>query len=110
MFSAMDEQIARVAKRNKEKQMSQAPEKTFDETAKEILDRCRRIETRLTKFLEQQGFDTETRRPVFHSATSTLDVPSPEVSLKDCLAAVPQHWTALITVEHKGGEILRFYR
>jgi hypothetical protein len=90
--------------------MSTAPEKSHDETVKEILDRCRRIETRLTRYLEIQGFATETRKPVWFPLTSILDVPSPEVSLKDCLAAVPEKWMCPISVEHKGREILRFYR
>lgn len=59
---------------------------------KEIADRCRRMETRLTKFLESQGFDTRVQRPIF-LPTGELRVPSLAISLQDCIAVIPPNWS-----------------
>ena len=69
---------------------------------KEVVDRCRRMETRLTRFLESQGFDTQVKRATWRDGT--LVVPSPSVSLKEILATIPSHWSPEdgIRVEHKG--------
>jgi hypothetical protein len=56
----------------------------------EIVDRLRRIETRLTKFLELQGIDTGVQRCTFENGW--LVVPSPAASMKDMRAAVPDTW------------------
>lgn len=64
-----------------------------DTTLKEIADRCRRMETRLTKFMEAQGFDTRVQRPLFLS-TGELRVPSLAVSLQDCMSVVPPDWNS----------------
>ena len=56
----------------------------------ETLDRARRIETRLTKYLEAIGFETGARKPVWNG--DGVEVPSPATSLTDCLAAIPEGW------------------
>lgn len=56
----------------------------------ETLDRTRRIETRLTKYLEQTGFDTGIQRPTW--GDGKISVPTPACSLRDCLAVVPSDW------------------
>ena len=53
----------------------------------DIHDRCRRIETRLTKYLEDRGFDSQTSRPEVKDGA--LHIPSPACSLKDILDALP---------------------
>lgn len=58
---------------------------------REVLDRCRRMETRLTRFLELQGFDIGVRRPEWVEP-GTIQVPSPSVALQACLAIVPLTW------------------
>ena len=62
----------------------------LDSNMKEVVDRCRRMETRLTRFLESQGFDTQVKRPA--------------VSLKEVLTTVPSYWSPSdgIRIEHKG--------
>lgn len=55
----------------------------------ECIDRLRRLETRFTKYLETQGFDTQTRPCVFYGETNTLVIPNINTSLKDMLAAIP---------------------
>lgn len=62
-----------------------------DPALKEIADRCRRMETRLTKFLESQGFDTRVQRPVF-LVTGEVRIPSMACSIQECLASIPPDW------------------
>jgi hypothetical protein len=64
---------------------------------REIADRCRRIETRLMAYMEAQGFDTQVHRPTWLApdevgAAGVIVVPTPSVSLRDCLAIVPDDW------------------
>lgn len=69
-------------------------------TLTEVLDRTRRIETRLTKFMEASGFDTKVRRPEWRG--DGIHVPSPSTSIKDCLSVIPRdHDGSLIAVYHK---------
>lgn len=56
----------------------------------EIVDRCRRMETRLTKFLEAQGFDTGTRRPYWKDGT--VVIPSADTSMRQILETIPRDW------------------
>lgn len=79
------------------------------EQIKEIADRCRRMETRLTKFLEQQGFDTRVKRPEW--SKGTVEVPSDSCSIKDILSVVPDNWDRdkEIIVIHKGKEVMALY-
>ena len=82
-----------------------------DSTAiSEILDRTRRIETRLTRFMEDQGFDTQVRRPVWNNGV--INVPSPATSLKDCLAVIPPSWNPddPIVVMHKDTKVAEWYK
>lgn len=80
-----------------------------DDQLKEIMDRCRRMETRLTKFLELQGFDTKVQRPIWDNGA--IDIPSLSCSVRECLALVPEAWPqdAEIIVTHRGVEVLSFY-
>lgn len=67
---------------------------------REITDRLRRIETRLVKYMEWKGFDTEVQRPTFQDGK--LDVPTDAISLRDCLKAIPQEWERPVQLMHKG--------
>ncbi len=59
------------------------------------------METRLTKFMEWSGFDTEVRRPEFQPGR--LDIPTDATSLRDCLAALPPDWDGgPIYIMHQG--------
>jgi hypothetical protein len=69
------------------------------------LDRVRRIETRLTRYLETQGFDTQTQRPVLEPGPEPkMHIPSMHISLKDMLAAIPADLNGWedIEVQHAG--------
>ena len=54
---------------------------------KEVLDRLRRIETRLSRYLADNGFDLQGEKPQLDPELKVLTVPSRKVSLEDCLAA-----------------------
>lgn len=75
----------------------------------ETLDRVRRIETRLTKYLEHIGFTTGAQRPAWHDGTIVL--PSMDCSLKDTLAAIPHDWDPLraVYVTHAGRDVSVLY-
>ena len=67
--------------------------------AREMLDRTRRIETRLTKLVKALGFDAGGQEAVYDAAQRTLDVPSRHVSLQDCLAQIPQKTTVAVMIK-----------
>ena len=70
----------------------------------EVVDRCRRIETRLTQFLEAQGFDTQVKRCEWRAQDGVVVVPSASSALKEILATIPYGWDSAmpVRVEHKG--------
>jgi hypothetical protein len=57
---------------------------------REMFDRLRRIETRLTKYMEWQGFATGVHKPEF--SEGDVIIPSKAASLLDILTAVPDEW------------------
>jgi hypothetical protein len=65
-------------------------------TERELLDRTRRIETRLTKFMEANGFDTQVQRPQW--ANGIIHAPTSSVAIKDCLAVIPTDWDRKDTI------------
>jgi hypothetical protein len=64
----------------------------LDTAVKEILDRMRRVETRLTKLIELQGFDTHGDKPklIWEAGDAKLILPSPSCTLKSILDALPK--------------------
>lgn len=70
----------------------------YDDPPSEVLDRVRRIETRLTMFLEASGFDTKVRRPLWDGTRRRVIVPNPSTPLKDCVAAIPEAYRGQVTV------------
>lgn len=57
---------------------------------KEMLDRMRRVETRMTRFMEAHGFDTKIQRPTWDHGY--IHAPTSSVAIKDCLAVIPATW------------------
>jgi hypothetical protein len=56
----------------------------------EVWQRMRRTETRLTKFLETQGFDTQVSRARWDGLDGgALIIPSRDITLRECLDAIP---------------------
>lgn len=64
------------------------PKRKYETPLDECVDRLRRMETRFTSYLEQQGFDTQTKPCTFSNYTVTL--PNINASVKDMLAAIPK--------------------
>lgn len=62
----------------------------------EILDRTRRTETRLTKYLIAQGFETPTEMPEFREGI--VSIPSPHTSLKQIIDTIPETWREPVKV------------
>jgi hypothetical protein len=56
----------------------------------EILDRSRRIETRVTKFMEANGFDTKVQRAVWHDGQ--VIIPTPATLVKEIMTCIPRNW------------------
>jgi hypothetical protein len=77
----------------------------------DVVDRCRRMETRLTQFLEAQGFDTQVKRCEWRAQDGVVVVPSPSSALKEILATVPYGWDSAmpVRVEHKGETLAVFF-
>lgn len=65
-----------------------------DNVATELLQRSRRIETRLTQLMIAQGVLTEHQQPAFEAGAiggfAKITVPTPHTSLKEILACVPE--------------------
>jgi hypothetical protein len=76
----------------------------------EIRDRTRRIETRLTRYLESTGFDVQVQRPLWNN-NGTIRVPSKACSLNDCLSVVPDSWDpeVEINVYCKDDHLMSFF-
>ena len=77
---------------------------TDQEIADKISDvhlRMRRIETRLTKYIEAQGFDTGCQRSRM-VVDGVVEVPSPACSLKEIIGLVPASWTGPVSIVHQG--------
>lgn len=73
-----------------------------EQREKEVRDRVRRIETRLTKLLRHMGFDEQGSMPEWKDGR--IEVPSVSVTLKDVLAALPPEigeWEG-VAIMHKG--------
>lgn len=77
--------------------------RTVDQRDKEVQDRVRRIETRLTKLLRHLGLDDQGSMPEWKDGS--VEVPSISVPLKDIMAVVPPDWKAHFWVLHKGTSI-----
>ncbi len=76
----------------------------IEKDIKEMKDRMRRMETRLTNFLEVQGYDTEAKQPKF-VAPAHVHIPSVDVSLKKIIRVIPIDIDRSVTVVHEGKNI-----
>ena len=75
---------------------------------KEIRDRVRRIETRLTTFLVAQGVDTGAQKPRFEphpGQRAYLHLPSRHTSIEECRAAIPDTYFGAVTLLIGGEEL-----
>jgi hypothetical protein len=70
--------------------------------ADELLQRVRRIETRVTQLLVAAGIDSG-KKPVFvagppGSTSATILLPSPHSSMKEILDNIPEKWEGPVEV------------
>lgn len=74
----------------------------------ELLDRTRRIETRVTRFLESQGFDTQVQKARWDGGE--ISIPSMACSVRELVAVVPEDFpkSRLINVYHKDEFVMTF--
>lgn len=92
-------------------------ETSMSRDLQEMKDRLRRIETRLTRYLEMQGFDTERKLPYFKSrplgseTVGEIEVPSMMTSIEDIVNAIPSDWNPLHSVRiiHKRALVCYVY-
>lgn len=91
--------------------MNAQPFVSHEAGMQEVVDRCRRMETRLTRFLESQGFDTQVKRAVWLKSGQIV-VPTPAVAVKECLSVIPSDWPIgkPIIVVHKGEILCRIQK
>ena len=68
----------------------------------EIQDRLRRIETRLTKYMQERGFETQVQKATW--GPGYVSIPSIDIRLRDLLTAIPEFydWNEDIEVMHAG--------
>lgn len=62
----------------------------------EVLDRVRRIETRVTKMAIAMGLPNQAQRPVF--SAGRIHITSPHTSLHELRTAIPEGWTGLVEI------------
>jgi hypothetical protein len=62
----------------------------------EVLQRCRRIETRLTRFLETEGIQTGIQRPWW--ADGKVMIPSPMTTIDAILDCIPEGWSNRVEI------------
>jgi hypothetical protein len=70
----------------------------------EVLQRSRRIETRLTRLLETEGIQTGIQRPWW--INDTVMVPSPTITLDAVLRCIPDNWFKPVPVVIKEDQTL----
>ena len=76
----------------------------IEDDVREVKDRSRRIETRLTKLMEKMGLETHATKPVWQDGF--VEVHSISTAIKDILEAIPDEYIgARVLVEHKGSGI-----
>lgn len=87
------------------------------EDKREVVDRLRRMETRLVKLFEHLGLDTQRKLPDFTPGSQEgmpglIQIASMETTIKDILNAIPADWNpnAHVKVMHKDQLLMAIYR
>lgn len=83
-----------------------------DPAVQEILDRVRRLESRVTALTNKMGFTVPVTKPRWvardGAAPAKVIVPSPETALDEILAAIPEdyHDTVVVRIGQDKGRLL----
>lgn len=65
----------------------------------ELLDRTRRIETRITRIGNHLGIDVGGSKPTWDPERQAIVLPTPNCSISDCLAIIPAEIGPGMTVD-----------
>ena len=75
--------------------------RSYEEKMDEALDRLRRLETRFTKFMEKEGYDTGVARASW-LRRGAVTIPTPATSIREILSVIPAKYTQPVEVTLKG--------
>lgn len=75
--------------------------RSYEEKMDEALDRLRRLETRFTKFMEKEGYDTGVARASW-LRRGAVTIPTPATSIKEILSVIPAGHRLQVEVTLKG--------
>jgi len=74
----------------------------------EIQDRLRRVETRLTKYMQERGFETQVQKVILD--IDTVHIPSLDVRLRDILTIIPTGYAGTkLRILHKDRHIMNVF-
>jgi hypothetical protein len=82
----------------------------INDRLKEVQDRARRTETRLTTYLNSQGHDTRVTRPRFDPIGMAVFVPSPDCSTRDVIESIPDDMRESEIAVKIGNEVIGYVR
>lgn len=73
-----------------------------DAAIAETLDRSRRIESRLTSFINKCGFTPNGKKPIWDGQNMSVTLQSRETALDEILAVIPDHVTDDVAIMFAG--------
>jgi hypothetical protein len=83
-----------------QQQNGRDPKISTEKAVLECVSRLRRLETRFTNYMIQQGFETEAQRPVFDAGplggSSRIVLPSPHCSVTEALSCLPNGYAGSV--------------
>ena len=79
---------------------------THNTQVQEILDRTRRIETRLTSYLVRQGEPTFAAKPTWDGVRRCINVPTLDCSIGSCMGVVPGDEQEDVEVYDRRGNLI----
>lgn len=81
---------------------------SIDTRMKEITDRTRRIETRLTRYIEAQGVETGAHKPRWKQG-GIVAIPTMVTSLADILGVIPKGYEGDVDLVFRGHVVASLY-
>jgi hypothetical protein len=80
--------------------------RTVNISSNEVLDRVKRIETRVTIIGRHLGADVGGGKPVFNRQASRIDIPTRNCSLGEMMKVVPHNWDRAVNVYDGDGSYM----
>jgi hypothetical protein len=76
---------------------------THNATLQAIADRLKRVETRMTAWMEFQGYSPQVTKPAYNHEKARIEIPNLDVRLRDLLETMkPIEFHQPLAVWHKG--------